>query len=225
MRRRQPGVRQLQLFLQHLLHMGRLHRHHTVHRHRITKPLETRSGKMEVQFHKLQALRVILVLLTSNLTVRYFQCTLTSINLSATEVPEKWLLDPAISSKKGILAEVRRTSDGRDWQDSKYDGEKVVIRSVLDTRDSAFQSTAEVNFLSPHVPFDKPVIPVEFLYPVEPERTGDTVIILEDGPRKGEDGKVREADPDLDKWTVSITGTHLIVEIKRRMLVKLHPSG
>ncbi|TCD60658.1 transcription elongation factor spt5 [Steccherinum ochraceum] len=137
------------------------------------------------------------------------------------EVPEKWLLDPIVSSKKGILAEIKRTSDGRDWQEGKYDGEKVVIRSVLDTRDSNFQSTAEVQFLNSQVPFDKPVIPVDFLYPVEPERTGDTVLVLEDGPRKGDEGKVREADPDSNTCAVSIVGTHLIVEIRRRMLVKL----
>ena len=134
---------------------------------------------------------------------------------------DKWLLDPIIYSKRGIVAELKRTTDGREWQDGKYDGEKVIVRSVLDTRDSTFQSTAEVQFLNSQVPLDKPVVPVEFLWPVEPERTGDTVLILEDGPRKGEEGKVREADADSDKWTVSITGTHLIVEIKRRMLVKL----
>ena len=123
------------------------------------------------------------------------------------------------------MAEIRRTSDGRDWEDGKYDGEKVVVRSVLDTRDSGIQSTAEVQFLSSHIPFDKPVIPVDFLYPVEPERTGDMVVIIDDGPKKGEEGKVREADPDLDKWPVSITGTSLIVEVKRRMLVRLHTAG
>ncbi|THH32845.1 hypothetical protein EUX98_g1361 [Antrodiella citrinella] len=143
-------------------------------------------------------------------------------DVESDEVPEKWLLDSVVSSKKGILAEIKRTSDGRDWQEGKYDGEKVVVRSVLDTRDTNFSSTAEVKFLNPHVPYENPVIPVEFLYPVEPERTGDAIVVLEDGPHKGEAGKVREADPDLTKWAVSIANTHLIVEIKRRMLVKLH---
>lgn len=123
------------------------------------------------------------------------------------------------------MAELRRTSDGREWYEGKYDGEKVIVQSVMDTRETSFQSTAEVRFVNSQIPLERPAIPVDFLYPVEPDRAGDTVIVLEEGPRKGEEGKVREADPDLDKWAVSITGTHLIVEIKRRMLVKVHQLG
>lgn len=204
--------------------MVRQHQGRTVRRRRTTRHPETRSDKTVALFHRPQVLQEISVWQTSNLMVCWtiVLTSLTLADLVSAEVPERWLLDPTISSKSGILAELKPTSDGREWQEGKYDGEKVVIHDILNAHDTGHQSIARVEFLSPHIPLDKPAIPVDFLYPVEPERTGDHVLILEDSSRKGEEGKIREADPDSDKWTVSITGTHLIVEIKRRMLVKLH---
>lgn len=138
------------------------------------------------------------------------------------ELPEKWLLDPTLSTKKGMLAEIRHSNgrSGEGWHNGDYEGEKVVILSVLDTHNDSFRSTATVRFLNPQVTLDQPVIPVEYLTPVPPDRTGDEVIILQ-RDRRGTRGKLRDAPSDSEDWIVSITGLNLMVDVKRNLLIKV----
>ena len=141
------------------------------------------------------------------------------------ELPDKWLLDSALSNKKGMLAEIRnstgRTGDG--WHGGDYEGEKAVILSVLDTHNDSFRSTATIRFVNPQVSLDQPVIPVEYLTPVFPDKIGDEVIILH-GDHKGSRAKTRES-VDSEAWFVSIAESHLMVEVKRKFLIKFVPSN
>ncbi len=146
------------------------------------------------------------------------------VKLSPLELSEKWLLDPKLSSQQGMLAEIRHSigRSGEGWHGGDYEGEKVIILSVLDTHNENYRSIATVRFLSPHISLDQPVIPVEYLTPVLPDKIGDEVVILQ-RDRRGTRGKLREALPDSEDWIIQIPDLNLMVEVKQNLLVKVVP--
>lgn len=120
------------------------------------------------------------------------------------------------------MAEIKNSFGraGEGWHQGKYEGEKVIILSVLDTHNDVYASTATCQFVSSQTDLDRPTIPVQYLVPVEPERVGDMVIIVH-GERIGEEGKVQ--DDGSDQWMVSVTGTQLLVEVRRSAMARLMP--
>jgi len=140
------------------------------------------------------------------------------------ELSEKWLLDPRVSVKQGILAEIKNSFGraGEGWHQGTYEGEKVLILSVLDAQNDIYQSTARIKFVNQQIDLDLPAIPVQYLSPVEPERVGNLVVILH-GDRLGEEAIVRDTESGSEKWTVQITGTQLLVEVKRTLMAQIMP--
>ena len=61
----------------------------------------------------------------------------------APELSEKWLLDSRLTGKP-ILAQIKNSFGraGEGWHQGKYEGERVIILTVLDTQNDLFAATA-----------------------------------------------------------------------------------
>lgn len=134
---------------------------------------------------------------------------------------DKWLLDRKLSTKTGILCEIRdsfpRGSD-KGWLSGDHEGETVLVLSVFDSGNDRYSSRARIKFYDSEGPNPAPEIPAQLLQPVHPDKTGQTVIILS-GEWKGEEGKVQQLASD--GCVVSLAGKSLIVEAKLDGLVRV----
>lgn len=138
-------------------------------------------------------------------------------NRCLSELSEKWLTE-AKFQKPGVLCEIRgttqNTTDG-GWQSGEYEGDKAVVLSVFDSQGDKYLSRARINLFEKQS--DTLEIPVQYLRPVHPDRSGQDVIILA-GEHRGEAGSVRDVIPPM--CLVIIKQTHLIAEFQPERLVR-----
>ncbi|KAI0917190.1 hypothetical protein AcW1_007550 [Taiwanofungus camphoratus] len=140
-------------------------------------------------------------------------------------VPDaEWLLDPAISSKTGMVVVIKGSFGGAydgGWHSGQYEGAQGVVLSVFETGNSSFASTARVRLFDPIDPAQAVfTIPTMYLWPVGPDQPGQNALILY-GNQKGEVAKIREEDPV--GWFVSVR--HLHFEVASEQLVRVENFG
>ncbi|KAI9058152.1 hypothetical protein FKP32DRAFT_1240629 [Trametes sanguinea] len=132
-----------------------------------------------------------------------------------TDISGAWLLDPAVSSKAGMVVTVhgsRTLQHGVAWHGGDYEGARGVVLSVHNTGsdDEFFPSTARVKFFKPLNPaVDTFAVPVSLLWPVRPEAEGEHALII-GGPYKGNEARLLEeyrarAELELSWWRMQYT--------------------
>lgn len=154
------------------------------------------------------------------------QCVMYSAGfVTIFQVPDaEWLLDPAISSKTGMVVVIKGSFGGAydgGWHSGQYEGAQGVVLSVFETGNSSFASTARVRLFDPIDPAQAVfTIPTMYLWPVGPDQPGQNALILY-GNQKGEVAKIREEDPV--GWFVSVR--HLHFEVASEQLVRVENFG
>ncbi|KAI0366514.1 transcription elongation factor Spt5 [Pilatotrama ljubarskyi] len=135
------------------------------------------------------------------------------------ELPPKWLLEPEFSQKRGLVVEVRGSFG--HWYGGDFEGKQGVVLSVFDTHNDAFESTARVRFFNPVDPLTPILpVPVQYLWPVHPEQSGEIVIILT-GPKKGVEARV-EALESNNQMVVTTTDTFHVVDTSPDKLIRVY---
>ncbi|KAH9941066.1 hypothetical protein B0H21DRAFT_753448 [Amylocystis lapponica] len=137
------------------------------------------------------------------------------------ELNAEWLLHPAVSSKSGMLVVIQGTSgSGEDpsWFGGDHEGAHGVVLSVFSTGNSSFASTARVRMLDPVDPSTAVLtIPVQYLWPVEPDELGQNALVL-DGEARGEVAKIREEESA--GWFVSVgRSQHFVISADKLVRV------
>ncbi|KAL6302286.1 hypothetical protein BKA93DRAFT_405442 [Sparassis latifolia] len=130
----------------------------------------------------------------------------------------KWLTEPEIASKRGMIVEVKNSFGENGWHKGDYEGRQAVVLTVSDMHNQ-FGARARVRFLQPIDPdVDVHTIPVEFLWPVHPERTEDDALVLH-GPQKGQEAKVHAVQQG--GVMVVTTKAYVVLEITSEKLCKM----
>ncbi|TFY59294.1 hypothetical protein EVJ58_g5865 [Rhodofomes roseus] len=128
-----------------------------------------------------------------------------------TDAAAHWLLDPIMSTKKGMTVVITGSSGGHDdrgWYNGEYEGEQAVILSVFNTGNGSFSSTAQVKMLDPRDGAPSVfTIPVEYLASVRPDLLGQKAIVLQ-GNCKGKVAVIREEGSVESEWFVSAGNNH-----------------
>lgn len=141
----------------------------------------------------------------------------------AAELPARWLLDPDIVSKRGMVVEVKGsfgTAEQTKWHNGDYEGMQGVVLSVFDTHNEHFQRTARVRFeksLDPTQSYQ--AVPVDFLWPVHPDKLDEEVMILPPARHKGQEAKVHMVEHGGDM--VITTKTYMVLETNAEKLVRI----
>ncbi|KAH9934104.1 transcription elongation factor Spt5 [Amylocystis lapponica] len=133
------------------------------------------------------------------------------------ELAPRWLLDPEIVEKRGMLVEVKGSFGESGWHNGDFEGRQGVVLSIFDTHNERSPRTARVRF------FDSPdsptmTIPVEILWPVHPENKDDEVLMLH-GPQKGEEGHVQSVEKGGGMFVT--TKSYLVVDTSAEKLVRM----
>ncbi|OSD07420.1 hypothetical protein PYCCODRAFT_610854 [Trametes coccinea BRFM310] len=101
-----------------------------------------------------------------------------------TDISGAWLLDPALSSKAGMVVTIhgsRNLDHGAAWHGGDYEGASGVVLSVHNTGsdDGSFPSIARIKFFKPLNPSVHTfAVPVSILWPVRPEAVGEHAVII-----------------------------------------------
>ncbi|KAI0770488.1 hypothetical protein C8Q74DRAFT_905673 [Fomes fomentarius] len=146
------------------------------------------------------------------------------IPLPLVDVPDDWLLDPAVARHAGLIVTVHGSvKNGSDngWHDGAYEGTEGIVLSVFNTgpNNTMFPSTARVRFQRLRDPgVDVVVVPVSYLRPVSPNAVGQDAVII-GGRCIGEIARVREEVSG--GWFVSAAYDHF--EINASYLVRVSP--
>ncbi|KAI0826435.1 hypothetical protein BC629DRAFT_1434851 [Irpex lacteus] len=133
---------------------------------------------------------------------------------------EKWLLDPKLSNKPGMLCEITnsfpsRTGTDKGWLEGDHEGDKVLVLSVFNSGNERFSSRARIRFFDKPGPNPVPEIPVQLLRPIHPTKTtkiGQEVVMIS-GNYQGQNAKIRNVEPS-GIIVVSLDGTMLLIEAK-----------
>ena len=132
------------------------------------------------------------------------------------EIRENWLLHPSLVDVQGMMVEIRGSFGGSDngmqsWGGGDYEGTRGIVLSVLNIRGNPQASTGQVKFLDvPTGSQDIFVVPVAYLWPIEPTQLGEGAVVLH-GAHRGFLVKLREEV--LRGWFVSTGTLKLNVEI------------
>lgn len=108
--------------------------------------------------------------------------------LLPTELPQKWLLDPAIITQRGMLVEVKGTFGDEGWNQGEYEGRQGIVLSITTLGKDEFASMAQLKLLEP-ANQPQTAVPIQYLWPVPPEKVDEDVLMLH-GEYKGSLAKV-----------------------------------
>lgn len=158
--------------------------------------------------------------LTMKLMVCVLFMSMILVVLTASTLAEKWLLDPKLSNKPGMLCEITnsfpsRTGTDKGWLEGDHEGEKVLVLSVFNSGNERFSSRARIRFFDKPGPNPVPEIPVQLLRPIHPTKTtkiGQEVVMIS-GNYQGQNAKIRNVEPS-GIIVVSLDGTMLLIEAK-----------
>ncbi len=93
--------------------------------------------------------------------------------------------------------------------------------SVFDTHNDAFESTARVRFFNPVDPLTPILpVPVQYLWPVHPERVNEIVVVLA-GAMKGADARVESIEPN-NTMVVTTLETFHVVDLPTSELMRIY---
>ncbi|KAL7284752.1 hypothetical protein ACG7TL_002059 [Trametes sanguinea] len=134
------------------------------------------------------------------------------------EPPARWLLQPEFVQKRGLVVEVRGTFGG-GWHGGDFEGKQGVVLSVFDTHNEQFDATARVRFFNPVDPL-QPIlpVPVQYLWPVHPERAGESVLVL-DGAHKGAEARVEQVESDSSMVITTVETFH-VLDVRTEQLIR-----
>ncbi|OJT06820.1 Transcription elongation factor SPT5 [Trametes pubescens] len=135
------------------------------------------------------------------------------------ELPAKWLLESPFAQKRGSVVEARGTFG--KWHGGDFEGKQGVVLSVFDTHNDAFESTARVRFFNPVDPLTPILpVPVQYLWPVHPERVNEIVVVLA-GAMKGADARVESIEPN-NTMVVTTLETFHVVDLPTSELMRIY---
>jgi len=144
-----------------------------------------------------------------------------TVTVQDSESSAHWLLDSVMCTKRGMTVVISGSSGGHDdrgWYNGEYEGEHGVVKSVFNTGNGSFSSTAQVKILNPREGAPSVfAIPVEYLVPVGPENPGQKALVL-DGDCKGEVAVIREEGEVVDEWFVSVRNNHFEISGEKLVL-------
>ena len=107
----------------------------------------------------------------------------------------------------------------KGWMSGDYEGEKVVVRNTFEAMEG-YSSRCIIKWYDKTTTEKLPDIPVQYLRPVQPTKSGEEVCILA-GEHIGKEGVVREVNSDV--VILSVKQTHLVVDVKIDKLCKIVP--
>lgn len=129
----------------------------------------------------------------------------------------KWLLDPDVRTKRGILAKICNTFPNA-WHQGEYDGKTVYVLGVQELGDS-FSARARVRLSAPeYANTSVQVIPTEFLRPIHPENNDEHVLFLQ-GSHKGDEAVVRSVEGNM--MVVTTKDSYVVVDTVPERLVRM----
>ena len=125
-------------------------------------------------------------------------------------------MEPALSSKTGMLCEISGSFGANGWFSGKHEGEQVVVTNIFIAKEG-FASKVSLKWHQSTEP-PPPTIPPQLLRPVAPTTAQQKVLVV-NGQRLGSEAVVHDINPDTA--VITLSGSMLMVDCKTEDLCLL----